>query len=158
VEKKQRVVKTKESKNNEGEKKFEKEEKEIEKDVIEEEKEKEKEEEKEKEKEEGEKEKEKAAKENVGKKKKGKKIENEVTKKRKTRGQTKMRVRVQQNSALKMMTVMVDGNLNPDTFVTVVTDDACFGGRSIAFVMPEDFEALFAVGEMTGSIITSYMM
>jgi hypothetical protein len=153
------VVKTKESKNNDKKQDVvneEEEEKEIEKDVVNEE-----EKEKEKEKDEQENvvnENKKAAKENVGKKKKGKQIENEVTKRRKTRGQTKLRVRVQQIAALKMMAVMVDGKLTPDTYVTVISDDDCFGGRSVAFVMLEDFEAMFAVGEMTGSIITSYMM
>ena len=114
--------------------------------------------EKEKEKLEKEKQKENDKKEKVN----GKKItmENEapITPRRRTRGQIGKNVRVECSRVLKMTEKLVLSKGSKQLATKVQCEDDLFGYESFTYITWEDFQVIFTLDELTGSIITCYMM
>ncbi|XP_076919851.1 uncharacterized protein LOC143580804 [Bidens hawaiensis] len=57
-----------------------------------------------------------------------------------------------------MAAVMVDGQLTKDGSIKIQCDDDCFGYESFTYLSMEDFEAVFTLDWLSGSVIISYMM
>ncbi|XP_076938369.1 uncharacterized protein LOC143606498 [Bidens hawaiensis] len=78
--------------------------------------------------------------------------------KRKTRAQQTTRVRIEESVVLTMAALVVDAQLANVDSIKVQSEDECFGYESYTYLGIEDFEAVFTLGWMSGSIVTSYMM
>lgn len=90
------------------------------------------------------------------KSKKQKVNEQEIGTRRMTRGQMKTRIRIGESGALRMASMMVDKLVS--TAIRVQCDDDLFGFPSFTYLSFEDFEAIFTLDQLTGSVITSYIM
>ena len=83
---------------------------------------------------------------------------NPVPLKRRTRGQVGKKVRVDNNGVLKMAERLFETKGSKVKATRVQCEDALFGYDSYTFVSWEDFQVVFTLEELTGSIITCYMM
>ncbi|KAI3799239.1 hypothetical protein L1987_34531 [Smallanthus sonchifolius] len=57
-----------------------------------------------------------------------------------------------------MIVVMVDGHVSKVDSLKVQCEDGLFGYESYTYLNWDDFEAVFTLQELTGAVITSYMM
>ncbi|KAI3683910.1 hypothetical protein L1987_84425 [Smallanthus sonchifolius] len=77
---------------------------------------------------------------------------------RMTRTQRKTMIRIEQSASLKMIAVMVDEHVSKVDSIKVQCEDDLFGYESFTYLNWDDFEAVFTLQELTGAVITSYMM
>jgi len=68
------------------------------------------------------------------------------------------RVGVDENIVLIMTALMVNGQLSKFESIRVQCEDDLFGYESFTYLTWDDFEAVFTLAELTGSVITTYMM
>jgi hypothetical protein len=85
-------------------------------------------------------------------------IEKEVTKRRMTRTHKRTRIRIEESVVLKMTAMMVDGQVSKVDSIKVQCEDDLFGYESYTYLNFNDFEAVFSLGELSGAVVTSYMM
>lgn len=87
-----------------------------------------------------------------------------VTKKRNplkkmmTRGQKRGRKRIEERMGLKMTAMMVDGQVAKVDCIKVQCEDDLFGHHSYTYLNWNDFDSLFAMDELSGAVIASYIM
>ncbi|CAI9304395.1 unnamed protein product [Lactuca saligna] len=91
---------------------------------------------------------------------KGKETEKgrEMSQRRRTRAQMRTRIRIENNRVLKMTALMVDAQLLKAESIKVQCEDDLFGYESYTYLSYEDFEVVFTLDELTGVVITCYMM
>jgi hypothetical protein len=77
---------------------------------------------------------------------------------RKTRAQRKTRVRMEKSSILKMVEMMVDGQVAKVDSIKVQSEDALFGYDSYTYLSWNDFDKVFAMDELSGAVVASYIM
>ncbi|KAI3695431.1 hypothetical protein L1987_78428 [Smallanthus sonchifolius] len=93
------------------------------------------------------------------KKEKVKENENEKEMQRRmTRARRKTRIRIEKSGILKMTAMMVDGQISNVDSIKVQCEDDLFGYESYTYLTWDDFQAVFTLEELTGAVITSYMM
>lgn len=84
--------------------------------------------------------------------------EKRMLKRRMTRANRKPRIRIEKRPVLKMTAMMVDAHASKVDYVKVQCEDELFGYKSCVCITWDDFEAIFTLEEMSGAVITSYMM
>ncbi|XP_076919428.1 uncharacterized protein LOC143580218 [Bidens hawaiensis] len=84
--------------------------------------------------------------------------EKRMLKRRMTRANRKPRIRIEKRPVLKMTAMMVDTHASEVDYVKVQCEDELFGYNSCVCITWDDFEAIFTLDEMSGAVITSYMM
>lgn len=91
---------------------------------------------------------------------KGKETEKgrEMSQRRRTRAQKRTRIRIDNNRVLKMTARMVDAQVLKAESIKVQCEDDLFGYESYTYLSYEDFEVVFTLDELTGVVITCYMM
>jgi hypothetical protein len=75
-----------------------------------------------------------------------------------TRGQRQGRKRMEERTGLKMTALMVDGQVAKVDGIKVQCEDDLFGHASFTWLTWNDFERLFTMDELTGAVVTSYIM
>ncbi|KAJ0576486.1 putative Ulp1 protease family catalytic domain, papain-like cysteine peptidase superfamily [Helianthus annuus] len=79
-------------------------------------------------------------------------------KRRMTRAQRRPRIRVENNAVLTMTASVVDAQVFKADSIRLQCVDDLFGYESFTYLNRKDFEAVFTLDELTGSVITTYMM
>ena len=79
-------------------------------------------------------------------------------KKMTTRGQKRGRKRMEGRMGLKMTAMMVDGQVAKVDCIKVQCDDDLFGHHSYTYLNWNDFDSLFAMDELSGAVVSSYIM
>ncbi|PWA71941.1 ulp1 protease family, C-terminal catalytic domain-containing protein [Artemisia annua] len=79
-------------------------------------------------------------------------------KKMMTRGQKRVRKRIEERMALKMTAMMVDGQVAKVDCIKVQCEDDLFGHRSYTYLNWNDFDSLFSMDELSGAVVASYIM
>lgn len=79
-------------------------------------------------------------------------------KKMMTRGQNRGRKRLEERMGLKMAAMMVDGQVAKVDCIKVQCEDDLFGHPSYTYLNWNDFDSLFAMDELSGAVIASYIM
>ncbi|KAJ0735616.1 hypothetical protein HanPI659440_Chr11g0434111 [Helianthus annuus] len=79
-------------------------------------------------------------------------------KRRMTRAQRRPRIRVENNAVLTMTASVVDAQVFKADSIRLQCVDDLFGYESFTYLNQKDFEAVFTLDELTGSVITTYMM
>ncbi|KAK9076249.1 hypothetical protein SSX86_004582 [Deinandra increscens subsp. villosa] len=82
----------------------------------------------------------------------------ETMQRRMTRGQRKTRIRMEKSVALKMVAVMVDGQVSKVDSIKVQCEDDVFGYESYTYLNWNDFDKVFTMDEVSGAVVTSYTM
>jgi hypothetical protein len=75
-----------------------------------------------------------------------------------TRGQRRVRKRIEERTALKMCALMVDGQVAKVDSIRVQCDDDLFGYESFTYLSYNDFDKLFAMEELSGAVVATYTM
>ncbi|KAI3754518.1 hypothetical protein L1987_54303 [Smallanthus sonchifolius] len=89
---------------------------------------------------------------------KEKENEKELLQRRMTRAQRKTWIRIENNVLLRMTAMMVDGQVSKVDFIKVQCEDSLYGYESYTYLTWDDFQVVFTLEELTGSVITSYTM
>ena len=79
-------------------------------------------------------------------------------KKMMTRGQRRVRKRMEERMGLKMTAMMVDGQVAKVDCIKVQCEDDLFGHHSYTYLNWNDFDSLFAMDELSGAVVASYIM
>ena len=79
-------------------------------------------------------------------------------KKMMTRGQRRVRKRIEERMGLKMTAMMVDGQVAKVDCIKVQCEDDLFGHPSYTYLNWNDFDSLFSMDELSGAVIASYIM
>lgn len=79
-------------------------------------------------------------------------------KKMTTRGQKRGRKRIEERMGLKMAAMMVDGQVAKVDAIKVQCEDDLFGHPSYTYLNWNDFDSLFAMDELSGAVVASYIM
>ncbi|KAI7730081.1 hypothetical protein M8C21_022049, partial [Ambrosia artemisiifolia] len=75
-----------------------------------------------------------------------------------TRAKRKERVRMGGSVVLKMVAHVVDGSLKKEDTIRLPLDEDIFGHDSFTYINWNDFEAVFTIDELSGAVISSYIM
>lgn len=81
-----------------------------------------------------------------------------VGKRRLTRGQRNQRVGIELSPALMMAAHIADTQLKKMESMRLPIDEDVFGHESFTYVHWDDFEAVFSMNELSGGVISSYIM
>jgi hypothetical protein len=65
---------------------------------------------------------------------------------------------MEERTGLKMTALMVDGQVAKVDGIKVQCEDDLFGHASFTWLTWNDFERLFTMDELTGAVVTSYIM
>lgn len=79
-------------------------------------------------------------------------------KKMMTRGQKRGRKRIEERMGLKLTAMMVDGQVAKVDCIKVQSEDDLFGHHSYTYLNWNDFDRLFAMDELSGAVVASYIM
>ncbi|PWA39178.1 ulp1 protease family, C-terminal catalytic domain-containing protein [Artemisia annua] len=79
-------------------------------------------------------------------------------KKMMTRGQRRVRKRIEERMGLKMTAMMVDGQVAKVDCIKVQCEDDLFGHHSYTYLNWNDFDSLFSMDELSGAVVASYIM
>lgn len=88
----------------------------------------------------------------------GKEKGKEMMQRRLARTQRKTRIRFEQSIGLKLTAMIADSQLLKIDSIKVQSEDGLFGYESYTYLPWDDFEAFFTLSELTGAVISSYMM
>ncbi|KAK9071564.1 hypothetical protein SSX86_007992 [Deinandra increscens subsp. villosa] len=91
-------------------------------------------------------------------KKKAKVNEKETTQRRMTRDQKNTRVRMEKSVPLRMAAMMVDGQVSKVDSIKVWCEDDLFGYESFTYLTWTDFNKVFSMDELSGTVVTTYTM
>ncbi|KAK9056189.1 hypothetical protein SSX86_027278 [Deinandra increscens subsp. villosa] len=84
--------------------------------------------------------------------------EKETVQRRMTRGQRKSRIRMEKSVALKMVALMVDGQVSKVDSIKVQCENDLFGYESYTYLTWNDFDKVFTMDEVSGAVVISYTM
>ena len=89
-----------------------------------------------------------------------KKVEKDtVTYRKRTRLQMGKRLRCDSNRVLKMFARLIDKRFEKEVVnVKVQAEDAMFGYETYTWLTKNDFERVFCLDEITGAVVTCFMM
>ncbi|PWA38994.1 transposon, En/Spm-like, Transposase-associated domain protein [Artemisia annua] len=93
-----------------------------------------------------------------------KKMQKKVTekgnplKKMMTRGQKRVRKRIEERMGLKMTAMMVDGQVAKVDCIKLQCEDDLFGHHSYTYLNWNDFDSLFSMDELSGDVVASYIV
>jgi hypothetical protein len=90
------------------------------------------------------------------KRKRTTKLQDTILVKKQTRAETSTR-KLQNSLVLGMTSRMVDTFKNTNN-IRVQSEDAAFGGDSYTYISRSDFEVVWSMNRLTGTIIDSYML
>ncbi|PWA88581.1 ulp1 protease family, C-terminal catalytic domain-containing protein [Artemisia annua] len=79
-------------------------------------------------------------------------------KKMMTRGQKRVRKRIEERMGLKMTAMMVDGQVAKVDCIKVQCKDDLFGHHSYTYLNWNDFDSLFSMDELSGAVVASYII
>lgn len=79
-------------------------------------------------------------------------------KKMTTRGQKRVRKRIEARMGLRMTAMMVDGQVAKVDCIKVQCEDDLFGHHSYTYLSWNDFDSLFSMDELSGAVVASYIM
>ncbi|KAK9057621.1 hypothetical protein SSX86_022457 [Deinandra increscens subsp. villosa] len=91
-------------------------------------------------------------------KKKAKVNEKETMQRRMTRDQKNTRVRMEKSVPLRMAAMMVDGQVSKVDSIKVWCEDDLFGYESFTYLTWTDFNKVFSMDELSGTVVTTYTM
>ncbi|PWA44104.1 ulp1 protease family, C-terminal catalytic domain-containing protein [Artemisia annua] len=75
-----------------------------------------------------------------------------------TRGQKRVRKRIEERMGLKMTAMMVDGQVAKVDCIKLQCEDDLFGYHSCTYINWNDFDSLFSMDELSGAVVASYIM
>jgi hypothetical protein len=92
------------------------------------------------------------------KKKKTAIVSKDLAPRKMTRAQRKARVRLEKRKTLSLVAMMVDKQVSKADSIKVQCEDSLYGHASFTYLTSDDFERVFTMDEMSGSVVISYTM